>query len=57
MDMVALGASLGVLLFLSLVVIGLLVCYMQRGKADWKKIQEVTMFRSSVSWNIAKVVT
>ncbi|XP_013882136.1 cadherin-related family member 5 isoform X2 [Austrofundulus limnaeus] len=48
LDMVALGASLGILLFISLVVIALLVYYMHRGKADWKKIQEVTMFRSSL---------
>ncbi|XP_017295002.1 cadherin-related family member 5 isoform X1 [Kryptolebias marmoratus] len=50
-DMAALGATLGVLLFVSLVVIGLLVYRMQKGKADWKKIQEVTMFRSSLGQN------
>ncbi|XP_037538427.1 cadherin-related family member 5 [Nematolebias whitei] len=47
-DMAALSATLGVLLFVCLLVIGLLVCHVRRGKADWKKIQEVTMFRSSL---------
>ncbi|XP_061578301.1 cadherin-related family member 5-like isoform X2 [Cololabis saira] len=47
-DMAALGASLGVLLFVCLVVIGVLAHRMSRGKAYWKKIYEASMFRSSV---------
>lgn len=52
-DMAALGATLGVLLFLCVLVIGLLVYRMRRGNAAWKKIQEASMFRSSVSKNKA----
>lgn len=48
-DMAVLGATLGVLLFICLVVIGLLICRMQKGKADWRKIYETNVFRSSVS--------
>ncbi|XP_038136396.1 cadherin-related family member 5-like [Cyprinodon tularosa] len=48
-DMAALGATLGVLLFLCLLVIGLLVYRMQKGKAAWKKIQEASLFRSSLA--------
>lgn len=51
-DMVALGATLGVLLFVCLLVIGLLVCRVQRGKADWRKVYEASVFRSSVSSNV-----
>ncbi|XP_032401511.1 cadherin-related family member 5-like [Xiphophorus hellerii] len=47
-DMAALGATLGVLLFLCVLVIGLLVYRMRRGNAAWKKIQEASMFRSSL---------
>uniref|UniRef100_A0A7N8XTC1 Cadherin domain-containing protein n=1 Tax=Mastacembelus armatus TaxID=205130 RepID=A0A7N8XTC1_9TELE len=47
-DMAALGATLGVLLFICLVVIGLLVYRMRKGKADWRKIKEVSVFRGSV---------
>ncbi|XP_008276230.1 cadherin-related family member 5 [Stegastes partitus] len=46
--MAVLGAVLGVLLFVCLVVIGMLVCRLQKGKADWKKIYEASMFRSSL---------
>uniref|UniRef100_A0A3Q2EDP9 Cadherin-related family member 5-like n=2 Tax=Cyprinodon variegatus TaxID=28743 RepID=A0A3Q2EDP9_CYPVA len=48
-DMAVLGATLGVLLFLCLLVIGLLVYRMQKGKAAWKKIQEASLFRSSLA--------
>ncbi|XP_069018904.1 cadherin-related family member 5 [Embiotoca jacksoni] len=47
-DMAALGATLGVLLFVCLVLIGVLVYRLQRGKADWKKIYEASMFQSSL---------
>ncbi|KAF7216203.1 cadherin-related family member 5 isoform X2 [Nothobranchius furzeri] len=48
-DMAALGATLGVLLFVSLVVIGVLIYCIQKGKKDWKKIQEAAMFQNSLS--------
>ncbi|XP_061780643.1 cadherin-related family member 5 isoform X2 [Nerophis lumbriciformis] len=47
-DMAALGATLGILLFVCLVVIGMLVCRLQRGKSDWRKIHEASVFRSSL---------
>ncbi|GLD61649.1 cadherin-related family member 5-like protein [Lates japonicus] len=47
-DMAVLGATLGALLFVCLVVIGVLVHRMQRGKADWRKIYEANVFRSSL---------
>nr|XP_046249840.1 cadherin-related family member 5 [Scatophagus argus] len=47
-DMAAVGATLGVLLFICLVVIVVLIFNIQRGKADWKKIYETSMFRSSL---------
>ncbi|KAF7666911.1 hypothetical protein LDENG_00088440 [Lucifuga dentata] len=47
-DMVALGATLGVLLFVCLLIIGLLVCRIQRGKADWRKVYEANVFRSAL---------
>ncbi|XP_061628640.1 cadherin-related family member 5-like isoform X4 [Phyllopteryx taeniolatus] len=47
-DMAALGATLGVLLFICMVVIGVLVCHLQRGKADSRKIHEASLFRSSL---------
>ncbi|XP_069384916.1 cadherin-related family member 5-like isoform X2 [Paralichthys olivaceus] len=47
-DMAALGATLGVLLFVCLVVIAVLSLHMRKGKADWKKIYEVSVFRSSL---------
>ncbi|XP_028287323.1 cadherin-related family member 5 isoform X2 [Parambassis ranga] len=47
-DMAALGATLGVLLFVCLVIIGVLVHQMRKGKADWRKIYEASVFRSSL---------
>ncbi|XP_061138470.1 cadherin-related family member 5-like isoform X2 [Syngnathus typhle] len=47
-DMAALGATLGVLLFACVVIIGVLVCRLQKGKADWRKIHEASVFRSSL---------
>nr|XP_020449066.1 cadherin-related family member 5-like isoform X2 [Monopterus albus] len=47
-DMAALGATLGILLFISLVVIGVLVHCIRKGKADWRKIYEANVFRSSL---------
>lgn len=48
-EMAAVGATLGVLLFICLVVIGVLAFRIQRGKADWRKIYEASKFQSSVS--------
>ncbi|XP_062245375.1 cadherin-related family member 5 isoform X1 [Platichthys flesus] len=47
-DMIALGVTLGVLLLVCLVVIGVLSHRMRKGKADWKKIYEVSLFHSSL---------
>ncbi|CAB1456778.1 unnamed protein product [Pleuronectes platessa] len=47
-DMIALGVTLGVLLLVCLVVIGVLSHRMRKGKADWKKIYEVSLFQSSL---------
>ncbi|XP_014194258.1 cadherin-related family member 5 isoform X2 [Haplochromis burtoni] len=47
-EMAALGATLGALLLICLVVIGMLAHRMQNGKADWKKIYEANIFRSSL---------
>ncbi|XP_058501241.1 cadherin-related family member 5-like isoform X1 [Solea solea] len=47
-DMIALGVTLGILLFACLVVIGVLVHHMRKEKADWRKIYEVNVFRSSL---------
>lgn len=50
-DMAALGATLGVLLFVCVVIIGFLIFRTRREKGDWHKIYETNMFRSSVSQN------
>ncbi|XP_062316924.1 cadherin-related family member 5 isoform X2 [Osmerus eperlanus] len=47
-DMVALGVSLAVLLVICMVVIGLLVLHLQKGKAAWRKLSEASIFRSSL---------
>ncbi|XP_030280722.1 cadherin-related family member 5 isoform X2 [Sparus aurata] len=47
-EMAAVGATLGVLLFICLVVIGVLAFRIQRGKADWRKIYEASKFQSSL---------
>ncbi|KAI9547491.1 hypothetical protein NQZ68_017044 [Dissostichus eleginoides] len=47
-DMAALGASLGILLFVCLVVIVVLAVRVRRGKADWRKIAEASLFQSSL---------
>ncbi|XP_070686551.1 cadherin-related family member 5 [Pempheris klunzingeri] len=47
-EMAVLGGTLGALLLISLVVIGVLICRIQRGKADWRKIYETSMFRNSL---------
>ncbi|KAJ0069254.1 hypothetical protein NL108_003173, partial [Boleophthalmus pectinirostris] len=46
-DMAALGASLGCLLFLSIIVIAILVVKLRKGNVAWKKINEASAFRSS----------
>lgn len=48
-DMIALGVTLGVLLFIALVIMGLLLFRLRKENKDWKKIYESNMFRSSVS--------
>ncbi|RVE71320.1 hypothetical protein OJAV_G00050610 [Oryzias javanicus] len=47
-DMAALGATLGALLLVCLVVIGVLVRRMQKDKGNWRKVYEASMFRSSL---------
>ncbi|XP_030221445.1 cadherin-related family member 5 isoform X1 [Gadus morhua] len=47
-DMAALGATLAVLLFISLGIIGYLVYRVQHGKAAWGKLSEASVFRSSL---------
>ncbi|KAK6309203.1 hypothetical protein J4Q44_G00206660 [Coregonus suidteri] len=47
-DMAALGASMAVLLVISMVFIGLLVFRIQKGKTDWRKLSEASIFRSSL---------
>ncbi|XP_033982678.1 cadherin-related family member 5-like isoform X2 [Trematomus bernacchii] len=47
-DMAVLGASLGVLLFVCLVVIVVLAVRVRRGKAAWRKIAEASLFQSSL---------
>ncbi|KAA8590392.1 hypothetical protein FQN60_014326 [Etheostoma spectabile] len=47
-DMAALGATLGVLLFICLVVIVVLAVRIHKGKANWKKIYEASMFQSNL---------
>ncbi|XP_059191774.1 cadherin-related family member 5 [Centropristis striata] len=47
-DMAALGATLGVLVLICLVVIVVLAVHIQKGKSAWKKIYEASMFQSSL---------
>ncbi|CAL8292966.1 unnamed protein product [Boreogadus saida] len=47
-DMAALGATLAVLLFISLGIIGYLVYRVQHGKSAWGKLSEASVFRSSL---------
>lgn len=48
-DMAALGASLGALVFVCLVVIAVLIFQIRKENKDWKKIYESNIFRGSVS--------
>ncbi|XP_036432373.1 cadherin-related family member 5 isoform X2 [Colossoma macropomum] len=48
-DMVALGASLAVVLLICLVLIGLLVYRLKQQNADWKKLSEASIFRSMLT--------
>ncbi|XP_062276647.1 cadherin-related family member 5 [Scomber scombrus] len=48
-DMAALGASLGVLLFVCLVVIGVLAHCIQKWKTDCRKISEASMFQRTLN--------
>ncbi|KAJ0029326.1 hypothetical protein NQD34_004323 [Periophthalmus magnuspinnatus] len=47
-DMAALGATLGCLLFICIVVIAVLAVKLRKGGAAWKKINEASAFRSSL---------
>ncbi|CAL8355281.1 unnamed protein product [Lota lota] len=47
-DMAALGATLAVLLFISLGIIGYLVYRVHNGKAAWGKLSEASVFRSAL---------
>ncbi|XP_029378239.1 cadherin-related family member 5 [Echeneis naucrates] len=47
-DMAALGATLGVLLLICLVVIGVLAHRLRKRKANWRKIFEINMFRNNL---------
>ncbi|XP_051545729.1 cadherin-related family member 5-like [Myxocyprinus asiaticus] len=47
-DMAALGASLAVVIILCLVSIGLLVHHIKGHNADWKKLSEASIFRSTL---------
>ncbi|CAL9695154.1 unnamed protein product [Knipowitschia caucasica] len=47
-DMAALGASLGVLLFVSIAVIAVLFVKIRKGDVAWKKINEASVFRSAL---------
>ncbi|KAI5614833.1 cadherin-related family member 5 isoform X1 [Silurus asotus] len=48
-DMIALGVSLAIALLLCFVVIGFLAYNLRRYSVDWKKLSEVSIFRSSLS--------
>ncbi|KAL6474577.1 hypothetical protein MHYP_G00181380 [Metynnis hypsauchen] len=48
-DMVALGASLAVVLLICLVLIGLLVYRLKQQNANWKKLSEASIFRSTLT--------
>ncbi|XP_058264182.1 cadherin-related family member 5 isoform X3 [Hemibagrus wyckioides] len=48
-DMIALGVSLAVALLLCFVVIGFLAYTLRRFNADWRKLTEASIFRSSLS--------
>ncbi|KAF7701926.1 hypothetical protein HF521_001209 [Silurus meridionalis] len=48
-DMIALGVSLAIALLLCFVVIGFLAYNLRRYTVDWKKLSEVSIFRSSLS--------
>ncbi|XP_037398509.1 cadherin-related family member 5 isoform X3 [Pygocentrus nattereri] len=48
-DMVALGASLAVVLLICLVLIGLLVYRLKQQNADWKKLSEASIFCSTLT--------
>ncbi|KAL0968135.1 hypothetical protein UPYG_G00262820 [Umbra pygmaea] len=47
-DMAALGASLAVLLVITIFIIGLLVFRIQKSKTNWRKLSEASIFRSSL---------
>ncbi|XP_035379612.1 cadherin-related family member 5, partial [Electrophorus electricus] len=48
-EMVALGASLAVVVSLCLVVIGLLAHHLRRHRTNWRKMSEASVFRSMLS--------
>ncbi|XP_029697412.1 cadherin-related family member 5 isoform X2 [Takifugu rubripes] len=48
-DMVALGATLGVLLCVCLAIIAFLIIHIRRDRGDWKKLHEINQFKSSLN--------
>ncbi|XP_076847088.1 cadherin-related family member 5-like isoform X5 [Brachyhypopomus gauderio] len=48
-EMVALGASMAVVVCLCLVVIGLLAYHLRRSRTNWTKLSEASIFRSTLS--------
>ncbi|XP_064169189.1 cadherin-related family member 5-like isoform X2 [Anguilla rostrata] len=54
-DMVALGASLAVLVALCLAIIGLLLVRIRKGDAAWRKLSEASLFRSTLARGSGKM--
>lgn len=54
-DMAALGATLGVLLCACLAIMAFLIIHIRRDRGDWKKLFEISQFRSTVSLRNSKV--
>lgn len=48
-DMIALGVSLAVALLLCFVIIGLLAFKVKHYRSSWKKVNEASLFQSTVS--------
>ncbi|XP_035250850.1 cadherin-related family member 5-like [Anguilla anguilla] len=54
-DMVALGASLAVLVALCLAIIGLLLVRIRKGDTAWRKLTEASLFRSTLARGSGKM--
>ncbi len=55
-EMAAVGASLAVVIVLCLVCIGVMVHRIKGHNADWKKLSEASVFRSTVSFHENKQI-